>query len=100
MLFTTALAAEPDASVIAMGIHAGTGYRDCSPEFVSLMQSVANFHSDGRTTFVAPFVGWSKREVYDLAAALDVRVEQLHSCETADTPCGACRSCADRALLG
>jgi 7-cyano-7-deazaguanine synthase len=36
---------------VVIGIHAGTGYRDCSPEFVELMQLSYDFHSEGRLRF-------------------------------------------------
>ena len=55
-LLHTALIEFPTSSgVVALGIHAGTGYADCSPEFVDLMQRSYDFHTGGTITVVAPF---------------------------------------------
>lgn len=96
LLVTIAAAAVPDAATIAIGIHAGTGYRDCSPEFVSLMQTVLDFHGDDSMRLVAPFISYSKADVLALATHVGVPVELTHSCEAADEPCGICSSCLDR----
>jgi 7-cyano-7-deazaguanine synthase len=91
-----AAATRPAASAIALGIHDGSGYRDCTPAFVELMQRVLDFHSDGQCQLLAPFLTWSKHDVAALAVKLRVPVALTHSCETADVPCGTCRSCRDR----
>jgi 7-cyano-7-deazaguanine synthase len=48
---------------------------------------------------LAPFVQWSKADVYSLALRLDVPLGLTHSCEASDEPCGSCRSCVDREAL-
>jgi 7-cyano-7-deazaguanine synthase len=96
VLVSVAAAARPEASAIALGIHDGSGYRDCTPAFVELMQRVLDFHSDGQCQLLAPFLTWSKHDVAALAVKLRVPIELTHSCETADVPCGTCRSCRDR----
>ena len=99
-LLHTALIEFPASSgVVALGIHAGTGYADCSPEFVEVMQRSYQFHTGGTITVVAPFLHWTKQDVYRLATKLDVPLAQTHSCEAANLPCGKCRSCIDRRLL-
>ena len=99
-LLHTALIEFPTSSgVVALGIHAGTGYADCSPEFVDLMQRSYDFHTGGTITVVAPFVDWTKQQVYALAAQLNVPLRQTYSCESASRPCGECQSCLDRSLL-
>jgi 7-cyano-7-deazaguanine synthase len=82
-----------------LGIHAGTGYRDCTPEFVSLMQDSLDFHSDGRVRLVTPFLNWAKGTVFDRARELGVPIELTYSCERGADPCGSCRSCVDREAL-
>jgi 7-cyano-7-deazaguanine synthase len=96
LLVSAAAAARLGASAIALGIHAGSGYRDCASAFVELMQQVLDFHSDGQCQLLAPFLTWSKHDVAALAVKLGVPIALTHSCETAEVPCGTCRSCRDR----
>ena len=99
-LLHTALIEFPTPSgVVALGIHAGTEYADCSPEFVDVMQRSYDFHTEGEITVVAPFLNWTKQQVYTFAAQLNVPLAQTYSCESASRPCGECRSCLDRSLL-
>jgi 7-cyano-7-deazaguanine synthase len=67
--------------VIHLGIHAGTGYRDCSPAFLNLMQDSLDFHADGRVQLVAPFLNWSKAEVVQRAREIGVDLSRSYSCE-------------------
>jgi 7-cyano-7-deazaguanine synthase len=99
LLISIALAARPGAGVMCIGIHSGTGYRDCSPAFVELIQQVLDFHTNGASRLAAPFADWSKADVVALARELDVPLELTHSCEAADKPCGRCCSCVDREVL-
>ena len=99
-LLHTALMEFPTSSgVVALGIHAGTGYVDCSPGFMDVMQRSYDFHTGGKVTVAAPFLNWTKQQVYALAAELNVPLAQTYSCESACLPCGECRSCLDRSLL-
>jgi 7-cyano-7-deazaguanine synthase len=82
---------------VLMGIHAGTGYRDCSPEFAELVQRSYDFHSDGRVQFAAPFAERAKAEIIAFARDLDVPLKLTYSCERGtEPPCGECVSCRDR----
>jgi 7-cyano-7-deazaguanine synthase len=99
LLVHVALAHRPHASRLHLGIHAGSGYRDCSPRFVELMQRSLDFHTDGAMRLSAPFIGMSKGELVVLARASAVPLELTHSCEAGDKPCGRCRSCRDRLAL-
>lgn len=100
LLLHLALLEFPSSSgVVALGIHAGTGYRDCSPEFMEVMQSSFEFHTEGAIIATAPFLHWTKQDVYQLASKLDVPLELTHSCEADNHPCRWCRSCLDRRLL-
>ena len=99
-LLHTALVEFPSSSgVVALGIHAGTGYADCSPEFMEIMERSYEFHTGGAIAATAPFLHWTKQDVYHLAAKLNVPTAQTHSCEASNLPCGRCRSCQDRSLL-
>ena len=85
--------------VIYLGVHAGTGYRDCSFEFIELIQSSLDFHTGGQVRLAAPFLEVQKADVYALARSLNVPFELTYSCEAGTTPCGTCASCRDRAML-
>lgn len=100
-LTTSALiSASQDVSLIAMGIHAGTPYYDCSPSFVDRMQCLVAECSNGRIAFSAPFVSWSKSRVYQYAQNENLQLSITYSCETGSVPpCGECASCKDRELL-
>ncbi len=99
-LLHTALMEFPSQSgVVLLGIHAGTGYDDCSPEFIEAMQLSFQIHTGGAITIAAPFLHWKKHQIYSLATALGVPLGQTYSCETANHPCNKCPSCADRHSL-
>jgi 7-cyano-7-deazaguanine synthase len=92
--------APPGPATLLIGIHAGSGYRDCTPEFVQAMQVSLDLHRDGAVQLAAPFLEWGKAEVYDYAIAMGVPLELTYSCEAgSDPPCGECASCHDRRRL-
>jgi 7-cyano-7-deazaguanine synthase len=99
LLTHLALAHRPHAEGLYLGIHAGTGYTDCSSEFVELMQRSLDLHTGGQTRISAPFVGMTKADVVALARAAHVPFGLTHSCEVAAEPCGFCPSCTDREAL-
>lgn len=86
--------------VVAIGIHAGVPYYDCSPAFLDAMGRVVSEQSDGRVRLVAPLLAWSKAEVLDAFREAGLPMEATYSCETAPEPCGRCASCLDRLALG
>ena len=88
-----------DAGSIIVGIHAGTGYADCSPQFVSTMQHSFDLNTGGRIQVNAPFLHLSKGEVFQLALDRRIPIELTHSCEAGNDQCGSCDSCRDRLLL-
>ena len=87
-----------NSGVVALGIHAGTGYADCSPEFMEVIERSYEFHTGGAITATAPFLHWTKRDVYQLASNLNVPLALTHSCEADNYACQRCRSCLDRRL--
>lgn len=92
--------APPGPATILIGIHAGSGYRDCTPEFMHVMQRSLDLHRDGAVQLTAPFLEWSKAEVYDYAHAIGVPFELTYSCEAgSEEPCESCPSCQDRRRL-
>jgi 7-cyano-7-deazaguanine synthase len=87
------------SSLLAMGLHAGTTYFDCSPSFVSALGKLVAEHTDGRVVVVAPFVSWTKRDVVEYFRKSGLPIHLTHSCEAGDIPCGECASCRDRKSL-
>lgn len=100
LLVHLALAHRPHTTRFHLGIHAGTGYADCSLEFVELMQRSLDFHTGGETRLSAPFLDLSKADVATLAHTAAVPLDLTHSCEVGAEPCGRCLSCGDREALG
>jgi 7-cyano-7-deazaguanine synthase len=99
-LVTTAMMERPPSvSVVAVGIHAGTGYADCSVEFVEGMQTVLDLYSEG-LQLVAPFLEWTKANILEYCRLKDVPLGLTYSCERGlASPCGECLSCLDRKAL-
>ena len=88
-----------DSGIVVLGIHAGTDYADCSPEFMQIVRRSYGLCTGGTIIAVAPFLDWTKPDVYSLANELGVPIAQTHSCEASNSPCGRCDSCKDRRLL-
>ena len=86
----------PSVRGVALGIHAGTPYPDCSPRFVAAAQELATLQSV-RVDILAPFLLWTKADVLTYCADEHVPVHLTYSCEAGDpSPCGRCSSCLDR----
>jgi 7-cyano-7-deazaguanine synthase len=87
--------------VLAMGLHAGTRYYDCSQPFAEALTKLVAEHTDGQVSFVAPFLSWNKQQVYDYFVSSGLPAGLTYSCEAGqEPPCGACASCHDRRALG
>ena len=87
--------------LLVIGVHAGTPYYDCSPGFIDRLKSLAEEHTDGRLTVIAPFLHWSKAQIYDYIIRAGLPTEVTYSCESGTIPpCGSCASCRDRKGLG
>jgi 7-cyano-7-deazaguanine synthase len=84
---------------IAIGIHAGTQYADCTPGFVTSAKTLLSFHSRP-VDVLAPFVDWKKEQIMAYALSRHLPLKLTYSCERgADPPCGSCLSCLDRRLI-
>jgi len=85
---------------IAIGIHGGTPYYDCSPAFLETIGRLVSEYTDARTRVIAPFIDWTKQEVFEYCTEAGIPIEVTYSCESGDTPpCGSCVSCRDRRML-
>ena len=89
-----------DTHVIAMGIHSGTPYYDCSPAFAERMDTLLQEYTSGQTRYFAPFLNWAKRDIFEYCRREQLDVAVTYSCEAGTIPpCGHCSSCHDRVLL-
>ena len=68
-----------ESGIVAMGIHAGTPYTDSSPEFAFLMQQIYDLYEEGRIIFDAPFLQWTKNEIWNHAQMQGVPLHMTHS---------------------
>jgi 7-cyano-7-deazaguanine synthase len=83
-------------SLVALGAHAGTGYADCSLPFVESIQQIFDVYADGTVRVVAPFLGWTKADIWAFSTQRNVPIEITYSCEAGtDDPCGVCATCLD-----
>lgn len=90
----------PYAESIALGVHSGTNYYDCSPAFIESAGRVVAEYTDGNTRLVAPFAKWTKRDVFEYFVRAGLPVDGSYSCEAGTSPpCGSCLSCRDRRTL-
>ena len=86
--------------LLATGIHSGTRYFDCKPEFLFAIQTIVDGYCDGRVKVVAPFLQWSKQEVFAFCMSESVPITLTYSCERgAWPPCRKCTSCLDRSSV-
>lgn len=99
-LITTALIDSTDETSIAIGIHSGTSYYDCSPKFISSTKEILSNYTSGTVGLLSPLINWSKSEILTYAISNNVPIEKTYSCEQGEQEaCGRCLSCKDRELL-
>lgn len=100
LLAHLALLVSPDASFVAMAIHAGTPYVDCSPAFAEVIQASFDLHTGGTLRFLVPFIHWPKSAVQRLAVSSGISVAATYSCDKGlMPPCRSCLSCSDNEAL-
>jgi 7-cyano-7-deazaguanine synthase len=85
---------------VAIGIHSGTPYYDCSAGFLSDIQRVFDGYFNGLIQVEAPFLNFSKQDIYQYCKLTNVPTHMTFSCEQlSDRACGQCPSCLDRRML-
>lgn len=72
--------------IVALGIHSGTEYQDCSPEFETLMQRIYLLYEEGRIRIDAPFLKWKKSEIIDFAEMRKIPLQLTFSSNPDDMP--------------
>lgn len=65
--------------LIALGIHSGTPYVDCTSRFCSMMQDVCDLYTGGQVQISAPFMDWTKSEIWDYAREHGVPLDVTHT---------------------
>lgn len=89
-----------ESGLLAIGLHSGTPYFDCSRHFLTSLQVVCDGYCNGRVSFAAPFLTWRKDQVYLFCKSAKVPLHLTYSCEAGSVPvCGSCMSCQDRRAL-
>jgi 7-cyano-7-deazaguanine synthase len=89
------------SGLLSIGVHAGTAYYDCTPEFISDIERIILRYTDGRLRLDAPFIDWDKASIYEYCRISSVPTRLTYSCEAGTLPpCGKCNSCLDREVLG
>jgi 7-cyano-7-deazaguanine synthase len=91
------------ASIVATAVHAGDHavYPDCRPEFIEAFQLMEDRALDGVGALAprlhAPFVNWTKAEIVNYGASLNVPFGDTWSCyEGGSIHCGKCGTCVER----
>ena len=101
LILACLMASQIKMGVIAMGIHSGTRYYDCSTAFADSMDRLLSEHTDGCVRLLTPFVTWNKKNIVDYYLSKGLSLDMTYSCERGEVPpCGRCLSCLDRRALG
>lgn len=100
LIFSALLLGRCHRGVVVLGIHSGTPYFDCSPAFIERMDPLVQECSNGKVAVSAPFLTWSKDDIYSYFLSSGLPLDLTYSCERGtSTPCGTCASCKDRARI-
>ena len=100
LLFIALMEFDALSGIIATGIHADTSYYDCSESFATSMKTIFNGYTNGRVRIGAPFLEWSKPDIWEFCQEQNVPIHMTYSCELGrEQPCGECSSCKDLEAL-
>lgn len=101
LVFAAMLVCQGRPGLIAIGIHEGPPYYDCSEGFLNAVQAIVDGYAAGRIRIAAPFLKWNKLMVWEFCKESELPVDLTYSCEKGgSTPCRICPSCKDREALG
>lgn len=100
LIFASLMSWEQKSGIVALGIHSGTPYYDCSEDFTRYINKLLEGYTDGRFVFQPPFLKWDKKMVVRYCKENGVPLDLAYSCEKGSAPpCGTCASCKDRRAL-
>jgi 7-cyano-7-deazaguanine synthase len=101
LVFAALMELEVQPAIIALGIHSATPYYDCSSSFLHSIQTIIDGQCDGRVRVSAPFIDWTKKDIWDYCLENSIPLKLTYSCERGlDQPCRDCLSCRDLEALG
>jgi 7-cyano-7-deazaguanine synthase len=80
LVCTAAMEASASVRGIALGIHAGTTYPDCSPAFLECLNAL-NGLTLPSVRVLAPFLEWSKADVFGYCEERRLPIDLTYSCE-------------------
>lgn len=87
--------------LICYGAHGGTGYYDCSPQFVRSARRIVQAYSQGAVDLSVPFLKFSKRQVVEYGRSAGAPLESTYSCERGGArPCRRCNTCRTLQQIG
>lgn len=82
--------------IITIGVHKGTQYSDCTHSFIEQMQKVFDTYTNGTVRIYAPFIEWTKNDIWAYCQENEIPTKLSYSCELGKKqPCGKCLSCWD-----
>ena len=100
LVFSTLMGLQPRGGALSLGVHSGTSYYDCGPDFIGRISEVVEHYSEGRLQLHCPFLLEPKSFVYRYAQLVGIPITLTYSCEMGTVPpCGRCLSCKDRNAL-
>jgi len=100
MLLAAASIFSTQGGIFSIGIHSGTPYYDCSQLFMVDIQRLFEGYFAGVIQVEAPFLEFTKKDIFEFCHLNKVPLEITFSCERrGDYPCGECPSCGDRRIL-
>ncbi|WP_369126933.1 7-cyano-7-deazaguanine synthase [Roseibium algicola] len=100
LIFSALFLSRGCSDLLALGLHAGTPYYDCSDRFINSASHLVSEITDNRTVLATPFLTWTKQEVVSYFCEAGLPTELSYSCELGLSPvCGRCASCLDREAL-
>lgn len=100
LLFAALMEVGSVPAILTLGVHSGTPYYDCSPNFLAAAQGIVDGQCGGRVRVAAPFLEWTKEHIWEYCLEHQVPLSLTYSCERGlEQPCGVCLSCRDREAL-
>ena len=100
LCFTALMNFKKDKGVIALGIHKGTEYYDCSEQFPTDLQKIFNGYSKESIIIETPFIQFNKIQIYNYCCLENIPFPLTYSCEKGrKKPCGKCATCKDLKVI-
>ena len=79
LIFTALLNFSQRNGIIALGIHSGTNYFDCSEGFTNQVNEIIGTYSQGAIKIGTPFLKFNKKEIYEYCISERVPIDLTYS---------------------